>query len=415
MIQTLVDQIEAKLEWGSGKDWSNKDFELLSEKVFDATKKRLSVTTLKRIWGRAELVANPSPATLDILSEFVGNKNWREFVATHGTNQSFSGKTAQKNYLKPIIVMGTLTAIVVLSLLFWPKATRATKSADPIDKSKFAFSSKVISDEMPNSVVFAYDASAASDSAKVEIQQSWDKRKRITIKKEDSIATSIYYLPGFFKSKLVVDGIIVKEHDVFIKTKDWLGTIGKDDVPIYLPPEEMKRNGELNIDSKTLEKYNLDPRVSDVITNFFLVKDFGSLYTDNFEMTLKLKNIQKDGLGGCQDVEIFVLYDNGAIGIPLAKKGCISNLKLMAFDSYIDGKKNDLSAFGVSFDDFIQLRCVSNDESFQIFVGNQLAFEMPAIEEHLSIKGISIHFKGAGAVKEVTFNNPEGSVYSFPE
>ena len=274
MIQTLVDQIETKLGWGSGMDWSNKDFEMLSEQVFEATKKRLSVTTLKRIWGRAELVANPSPATLDILSEFLGNKNWREFVAMHGSSENFSGKTAQRNYLKPMIVMGTLTAIVVLVLLFWPKATRATKSADPIDKSKFAFTSNVVSNEMPNSVVFAYDASAASDSAKVEIQQSWDKRKRVTIKKEDSIATSIYYLPGFFKSKLLVDGIVVKEHDVFIKAEDWLGTIGKEGVPIYLSPDEVRRNGELRIDSGTIEKYNLDPRVSDVITNFFLVKDF---------------------------------------------------------------------------------------------------------------------------------------------
>ncbi len=413
MIQTLVDQIEAKLGWGSGMDWSNKDFEMLSEQVFEATKKRLSVTTLKRIWGRAELVANPSPATLDILSEFLGNKNWREFVAMHGSSENFSGKTVQRNYLKPMIVMGTLTAIVVLALLFWPKATRATKSADPIDKSKFAFSSTVVSDEMPNSVVFAYDASAASDSAKVEIQQSWDKRKRTVVKKEDSIATSIYYLPGFFKSKLVVDGIIVQEHDVFITTQDWLGTIGKDGVPIYLPPEEMRSNGKLSIDSKTLENYDMDPRVSEVISNFFLVQDFGALYTDNFEVGMQLKNTQKDGLGGCQDVELFILYDGGAIGIPLANKGCISNLRLMAFDSYLDGKKSDLSAFGVSFEDYVSLQCVSNSESFQIFVDNQLAFEMPAVEEHLSIKGISVHFQGAGAIKNVAINNSGGPIYSF--
>ncbi|NEO17788.1 MAG: hypothetical protein F6K46_37935 [Moorea sp. SIO3E8] len=185
-------------------------------------------------------------------------------------------------------------------------------------------------------------------------------------------------------------------------------------MPIYLSPDEVKHNGELRIDSGTIEKYNLDPRVSDVITNFFLVKDFGELYTDDFELNMQLKNTQRDGFGGCQDVEIFVLYDNGAIGIPLAKKGCISNLRLMAFGSYLDGKKSDLSSFGVSFDDFVPLRCISNSESFQIFVDNKLAFEMPSVEEHLSIKGVSVHFQGAGAIKQVAFNNPEGTVYSFP-
>ena len=79
MIDSLVAQIEEQLGWGSGSDWSNKDFEELSDRIFDSTKKRLSVTTLKRIWGRAEMVANPSSATLDILSEFIGYKNWREW------------------------------------------------------------------------------------------------------------------------------------------------------------------------------------------------------------------------------------------------------------------------------------------------------------------------------------------------
>ena len=220
MIRALVNQIEQQLGWGAGGDWSNKDFEDLSERIFEVTKKRLSVTTLKRIWGRAELVANPSSATLDILSEFVGFKNWREFVQSNETNPSFTSTNRKKKYFIPLLILGLLTVIAGVIIFFWPRNPSVSSSAIPFDASEFVFHSTVVSDEIPNSVIFEYDASQANDTSIIEIQQSWDNRKRIEVSKKDSIATCIYYRPGFFKSKLVVDGAVVKENDVFIQTQN---------------------------------------------------------------------------------------------------------------------------------------------------------------------------------------------------
>lgn len=73
MTDHLVSRIEERLGWDKGGTWGNKDFEELSECIFNTTNKRLSVTTLKRIWGRAKRVANPSISTLDILSQFIGH------------------------------------------------------------------------------------------------------------------------------------------------------------------------------------------------------------------------------------------------------------------------------------------------------------------------------------------------------
>ena len=46
MIQQLVVQIEQQLGWGSGSQWSNKDFEALSEVIFEKTKKRLKCSKI---------------------------------------------------------------------------------------------------------------------------------------------------------------------------------------------------------------------------------------------------------------------------------------------------------------------------------------------------------------------------------
>lgn len=403
MIDILVAQIEEHLGWGSGADWSNKDFEELSHRIFDTTKKRLSVTTLKRIWGRAELVANPSSATLDILSEYIGYANWRAFAANvpaKSTLVSVEGKVG-RFHLPTIILL--LMGIAVLATIFGALTTR--KSVEP---SEFEFKSRPVSDEIPNSVVFEYDASAADDLAKIEIQQSWDNSKRVAISRLDSVVTSIYYRPGFFKSKLVVDGTIVKENDVFIQTKDWLGIIERDSKPIYLKKEDINQDGQLSITPEVLAEYGADPRTEEVGFSLYHVQDFGEIYTDDFELSLEVKNTFEQGLSGCQSVQLYVLYDGGAIGVPLAKRGCVSDLNVLAFDKMISGKKNDLSEFGVDFTNFVGLELLSKEGVLKVSINGKRAYDMEVPETPFKIKGITLHFEGAGAAKNVELKNSKG-------
>ena len=56
-----------------------KDFEFLSECIFDRFKENLSPTTLKRLWGYLPESTTPRKSTLNILSMFVGYDNWKDF------------------------------------------------------------------------------------------------------------------------------------------------------------------------------------------------------------------------------------------------------------------------------------------------------------------------------------------------
>lgn len=412
MKDPLVTIIETKLGWGKGTTWSNKDFEALSERIFEDTNKRLSVTTLKRIWGRAEWVANPSIATLDILSEFAGYGNWRAFVNTHKEEFEPAQETHRTKPNKIGILILALLVISVLFMFFRKSIFKEQNTAAVYESKDFEFASRPVSEGIPNSVVFEYQATAARNGAKLEIQQDWDRNKRLTIDKNDSIATSIYYHPGFFKSKLVIDDTIVRENDVFITTDDWLGIIERDSVPIYLEKEEFYRDSLLQIDYETVTSYDLEPKTTTVVTSFYQVRDFGPLYTDDFELSATVRNDFDLGSSACQHVRIFILYDGGAIGIPLSKKGCASELTLMTFEDFIDGKKNDLSDFGVDFNDYVNLRCISKDQKLDILINGTLTYQMDVPSPALEIKGITLHFEGAGSVKEVEFKKGEEVVYS---
>lgn len=413
MIQSLVSQIEHQLGWGTGKDWSNKDFEALSEQIFETTKKRLSVTTLKRIWGRAELVANPSLATLDILSEFVGKKNWREYTNAVDHKESGSNSKNLSIRVRQVVMIGLVISVALLIRAYTTSSNEKVKEKPSVDASQFTFESKVVSSGLPNSVVFAYNASSADTDAEIQIQQDWDDRKRILVSKEDSIATCIYYRPGFFKSKLVVNETIVREDDVFITSDGWLGTINKDSVPIYLGEDEIVRMNEIGIDSNTLSAYQIDPKIAGTTTSLYFIDDFSDLYTDDFEVSLELRNEFNKAFGGCQEIEVYMLYDGGAIGIPLARKGCISKLNLMAFDQYINGKKNDLSSFGVEFSKHEKLSFGADKDQLKIWVNDELAYELPIDNPVRTIKGISVHFTGTGSIRKASLRNTKGVTYNL--
>ena len=78
-ITKLRESIESRLAWGSADDWSNYDFEKLSEEIFKITGVNLSVSTLKRFFGKVKYGSSPSVTTLNTLARFLGFEDWRDF------------------------------------------------------------------------------------------------------------------------------------------------------------------------------------------------------------------------------------------------------------------------------------------------------------------------------------------------
>lgn len=414
MVDHLVARIEAQLGWGDGKNWSNSDFEELSERIFAETKKRLSVTTLKRIWGRAERVANPSSGTLNILSEFVGYPNWREFSTQNDAPKPVMVATQkEKTDWKIPTIIGFVILVGLLLAFYWPDLEPPIMSTGSVNKSDFQFSRRTVSEGLPNSVVFAYDATAAPQGAMVEIQQNWDRSKRMTVSATDSIATSIYYHPGYFKSKLVVGDSVVQEADVFIPTQGWQGMVERDSMPIYLELQDIEKDGVLSIAPETAAEYGLDPRTTEVVTSLYHVADYGDLYTDDFQVSLQLQNTFPQGRTGCQWSKLFVLYDGGAIGIPLAKKGCAAELDLMLFGTYVSGKTTDLSGLGVDFTEAATLQCNSQNGQLEILVNGQTAYAKEVPISPKKLIGLVVHFEGSGNLSNVVLGSDKGLNYNL--
>ena len=65
------------------------DFESLSFVIEHQTGEQISSSTLKRLWGYVSLNPTPRIATLDILSKFVGHKNFKAFCEGLKDSEAF--------------------------------------------------------------------------------------------------------------------------------------------------------------------------------------------------------------------------------------------------------------------------------------------------------------------------------------
>ena len=213
--------------------------------------------------------------------------------------------------------------------------------------------------------------------------------------------TSVYYEPGFYGAKLVVDGKIVKQHKLMIPTTRWLGLIENKPVPFYLKPADFIFKDEMryNIDTASIKNNSLQPQVP--IIKYYNVGNFTPVPISGFSYSVQVKNDYGEGSAACQFASVSLITDSGPIIIPLSVKGCVSELNLLSVDWIISGKTADLSGFGVDFDDWALVSCKNAGNKIQYFINKKLAYEVPIPTYKVKIVGLGFGFQGTGSVKNI--------------
>lgn len=433
-ILQCLQEIECQLAWGKSVDWSHYDFEKLSEAIWDKTGVRLSVTTLKRLWGKLNYSSAPTLNTLNTLARYAGYSDWRSFKqhwsersqqtafeesfpvepsaiesdlyerTTTTVNTTERPRQVLKNRARLSVVgywigLGFLLTVGILIAL---NKTVGTNSVDPRD---FAFKAdKMITKGVPNSVVFHYDARAARTDC-VYIVQTWDIRRKTRVAKDRRAHSALYYYPGFFRTKLLVDGQVAKTHDLCINTDGWLGLVEEEPIPFYFRKADYIRKDRVEIDERNLRAYNLSlyPRAPKI--RFFNQQEMGDLMSDNFVFETSLKTDYKLGTGACQYVEVLIQCEDDIIIIPLAAKPCVGGLRLVFCGKDISSKEADLSGLGCDLTQWTQLRVETSNKQATIYVNGVKAYGLTFPNVPTGIVGLQYRFDGVGAVKDTWFQH----------
>jgi len=438
-IQRCRRLIEDSLQWGDPSSWSNEDFEELSEKIYTTTSVRLSISTLKRIWGKVRYDSSPTPATLNALARFAGFESWRDFTSHTEGSRTATTSTAAISTANPSTTatstetttskdpsasapppprparrrmrMGLLIVLcaVIIGLL---SLFGSRLKQRPTGATNLSFDARQVSDGLPNSVVFHYDAGTLHPE-KLMIQQSWDTTRREDVAPDSKAHTSLYYYPGFFTARLIADGQTVKKTDVFIRTKGWKGIIEKEPLPIYLKDDEIKDHDGLQVSAATLQQKTGAALFNGTWVQFNNVRDFGDMPADDFTFTTALRNTATVEQCLCRGVKVYLLGTYSAIIIPLADKGCIADLNLLTGYELIHGKDHDLSAFGCDFRQLQQLECSVKDHRLKIRLNKTQIFDAAQSRSIGKIIGVRMAFEGPGEIREMTLKGGAGQSFDL--
>jgi hypothetical protein len=413
-LQLCIRLIEQKLNWRPADEWRNYEFNELSDKILDATGVNLSATTLKRVFGKLKYESLPSSATLNALAAFLGYASWMDFKSKQPLNKQEVEKAtaARKKFLLQLKVwpMTAAAAVIIIILAF---TFLSGKSVHRLKNEKeIVFTSKPLAEGLPNSVVFNVDLKGNTPD-KIVIQQSWDSTRTVTLQGGQKEATGIYYLPGYFRAKLILDGKIIKEHDLFIRSDNWMATIDHQPIPTYIKKNDLFLKEEISISENVLKEIKAIDKATWL--TYHLVKPFGDLQSDHFTLEASIKNIFAEGPAVCKTAKIFVLCSKGAFIIPFTIPGCISEINLKANDKYLAGNSNDLSSFSADLSNWANVKLEVENRVMKVFLNNKLIRQETYKADAGEVVGLRFSFLGAGAVKNIKLlDGKEETVYNDP-
>jgi hypothetical protein len=403
-LARLLDKIALLFERGACDKWTTYDFEKLSEAIYDRTQVSLSVTTLKRIWGRLKYDSAPTLTTLNTLAQFAGYVDWVDFKQKETRPQepiviAAEPRIRKKTKFWVAGFAGSLIMIVGVYLLF----LSARQKQPHYDEKLFEFSTnKMITEGVPNSVIFHYATRVKPDS--LFIVQTWDMSRKQLVPIDRHEHSAIYYYPGFFKTKLIADGQVVKTHDLWITSGGWLCLLEEEPVPVYLKKDEYLKNGVVEVSEAMLTPHRKSPAQR---LRIFNQRDMGDLMNDNFIFETMVKNTFDDGSNACHKAQVLIQCKNDIIMIPLAAKPCIGDLSLYFCGVGADSKTADLSGFGCDLTQWTSLRVEVVNRMVTIYVNNKKAYTLTFPNKPTGIVGVQYRFNGAAAVKEARFKTGE--------
>ena len=100
--EDVLRHLREALEAAAGRKMSSpRDFERLSERIFEAVHQKVSPTTLMRLWGYVKDNTMPRESTLDILAQYLGHEDWNAFRQDAQTNQRQANSTTEHEAASP--------------------------------------------------------------------------------------------------------------------------------------------------------------------------------------------------------------------------------------------------------------------------------------------------------------------------
>ena len=406
LLQQCLQLVEEKTGWGPCADWTQNNFDRLSDHICEKSGISISSSTLRRLFSLLKNRSgeiHPQIATKNALSIYLGCSSWDEFVQLQRPARAVQlEKVTHPTFMKVRgLRLGLLAfGIVLLLCLVFLMFNRNAKHLSPV----IEFSAQTVHNN-PYHVSFDYNVSPQlANALKIDFGDG-----NIQILQESARQIIHHYrAPGIYSAKLFSRDSLISLVKVSTGTMGWTAAIAQHDT-FYTIDTTVVQNGSLYVKPVSLEKNGVD--INKPYWTFFRnVKDFG-VSGDSFTGKIRVKNNEENGGIPCFDININFIGEHEQVFIEFFEPGCTVWADLKVSDVELDGKKEDLSNFGQPFKEWRIVTLQIENRNFKIFLDGKLIHTGRGYKKDIgNIKAATITFKGTGAVDYLRLFDSKGNL-----
>jgi hypothetical protein len=415
-LKKCLELIEDKLGWGDSREWTNGQYGMLSEMIEGVSGILISISTLKRVFGKAKTNSfyNPQLATKNALAIFLGFRNWEDFFINH-QNVAFSveekdievveAKSAHEtNRWKRAFFVSIFISIGVLGY-FVIKKYSLQEDYKPRIAGRYTYG------KAPLTTAFYYDISKLKgDNYYLEI----DPRK-IPLSKGLNYTSVKFTDPGYFKVKLMSEGEELSVINVHALSDGWYCQLGSPSFNdnYVVANTNILADGKLFISPALIAQQGADT-TQEYWVKYRNIKDF-NCEADNCTLEAKIQNSKLSGGPSCYDAELEIVAENDFSIFRFVEEGCSRWAYAEISEVILDGNFNNLEAITTDLSSPKIVKLELKNKVGTIYFDDKPVYKLSYRKPLGKLKGIGFTFKGSGRVDDVRLLNGSGKTVYFED
>ncbi len=386
------------------KDWKNKDFEVLSNQIWESTNTLISAATLKRIFGKVYTPNDytPQEATIDALARYCNFVEPESLevedavvavTTTAGSNRSFF--SAKFGLYLAVAFVFLLS--IVLYTYFQNGNKRAIASLQLVKKDG-------------NNPVTAHFSVQIPDGKDSVFLDKGDGIKLIPIPPNSKQISCFYEYPNVYfahlrtRKKVLSDTLVYKH-----LTNGWESLayyFHQDLRERYVPmPMNLSVVGDcFHISKGLLHTMGLDT-TKIIVTRLDNFKNT-NVCGDDFQMSTTLQNTQYWPGVRCNTTIVQVKGSKGTIAFSLVNNGCSYWSYYQMGEITVSGQNEDIGFVSLPLNNWANIRIVNQQKRVQLFCNGKSVFNGLYQQTIGELVGVSIIFHGSGYVKNISLVHP---------
>lgn len=417
-INELRKEISEKTHMGDSSKWKLSHFERLNSEIYEKTAFNISVSTLKRFYGKGGGKVNPSLTTLNALSIFTGYKDWFEYK-NKVDHLNVKTKNSKKNKQKILLYLTALFLLFFLTIL--SISLYRSYRANNFDKEQIKFvipqnryvfqqnfainyDLKSIPEKYRKSAHILFESFIFNDSIDLTEKGRWERNK-IIVKLP---------APSKYHAQLYVNGLLIKEKTIYMESDNWMGNLYENDSIenfkqkyLFISNDSVINNEKLYMPLNVFYSLKKDP-YKHSFSYFYVNKRLEKINYDNFLFSLKARNknlVSKSGI--CRTIYFTLNFDRGYISFNIADKSCLVNTHILFKEKSFLSRYDNYEQLGVNISEWNNVKLESKNKKVYIKINESTPLIIDYYEDLGNLYNISL--KGTGAeFDDIHLFNSEG-------